>query len=490
MMMIQLENLSMRMLNDGEKKWLANRTHDKRPAVRALASEIYKQHFPFAERNAMKKQLRLNEVAFTVNSTVWNEFGDEHEVHRTFRFDRQKQLIVMEEPGADTEPRIAKLEPPGMAKLLKWMVHSLEVFCWEEDYCGRASDCNDDVEFGDDKDGFDTDIEENGEPAWNIQLKYSDGKEQHIKGYDDLPDHVEELYWALSEYFDDEEYEDEFSFFEAAYGCNGLNELADMVAHLLAEDEESGCEENLGIALVELTTFSIAEHPAKKGKRPYQTHSGASANIKFMQSFISQIHPELGQAENGKERLVQFVKYVSGSFTQPVGDLITVSDLDKTMAAIEKRYKLISRFSRDNRLQILRIKSSHRMFNSICNAIKSVHDSNKIQYELYLFHKQDQTAGHPAYILLHELGHILQTEITHDTAKVPESFYKLSDGISKIVEEQGISVAEIFADAFAMAIMQTFGWDEYDPFNMVSKETKNGFKIYMDGLIESYLASK
>lgn len=510
MTMLRLENLAMRRLSRNQeqqvalKKWLQNRTRDKRPAVKELAKEIYKQQFPFAEHNTLKKQLRLNEVEFNVNASVWDEFGDEQEAHCTFRFNRQNQQIMMTDPSVSDNPQVVKLEAPAMAKLLKWMVHSLEVFCWEEDYCGNAFD-HDEYEGFDDgldseEDACDLDFlfadeesEEKGEPTWSIHLKYSVGKEQHIKGYDDLPDRVELLYWELYKYFtdkDDEEYEDEFSFFEAAYGCDGLNELADLVAHLLADAEESGCEENLGIALVELTTFSFSEHPAEEGKRPYQTHSGASANIKFMQSFISQIHPELGQAANGKERLAQFVAFVKDNFTPPVGDSISVSDLDKTMAAIEKRYKLISRFSKTNRLRILRIRSSHKAFNSICNSIKSVYDSNKIQYELYLFNKKDPNAGHPAYILLHELGHILQIEITHDPAKTPESFCKLSGTIAKIAEEQNISVAEIFADAFAMAMMQTFGWTEYDPFNMVSEETKDGFKIYMDRLIEHYLALK
>lgn len=51
----RLLNFPMRRLTDAEKEWLENRTHDKRETVSTTAREVYKLHFPHAERNAMKK---------------------------------------------------------------------------------------------------------------------------------------------------------------------------------------------------------------------------------------------------------------------------------------------------------------------------------------------------------------------------------------------------------------------------------------------------
>ena len=62
-----LSNLHMGRLNDGEKKWLENRVHDRRPEVAALAREVYNMHFPYAERNARKKQLLINTMVFELN---------------------------------------------------------------------------------------------------------------------------------------------------------------------------------------------------------------------------------------------------------------------------------------------------------------------------------------------------------------------------------------------------------------------------------------
>lgn len=192
-----LKNLSMRRLTDAEKKWLENRTHDKREVVRTTAIDIYNLHFPHAERNAMKKQLRINEVIFTVNTELWDEYGDEYPVHCKFLLNRKNsQIEKLQLDDEELRSNCVELDPPEMAKLLKWMLHTLEVFCWDEDYCSRHScdSFDDGIDF-DEPDAFDELDEEcgvdgetdesgenmdEGEPTWSVWLKYSDGHEQNI----------------------------------------------------------------------------------------------------------------------------------------------------------------------------------------------------------------------------------------------------------------------------------------------------------------------
>ncbi len=57
MAMNRLMGLPFRHLGESDKKWLENRVHDKRPEVAEAAREIYRECFPYAERNAWKKQL-------------------------------------------------------------------------------------------------------------------------------------------------------------------------------------------------------------------------------------------------------------------------------------------------------------------------------------------------------------------------------------------------------------------------------------------------
>ena len=76
--------------------------------------------------------------------------------------------------------------PPSkiLAKLLKWTVHTLEIFWWGEDYCHPA------------------DAGQEEASLWSVHVEYSNGEAQDIKSADDLPDHVPELLFALAELFE------------------------------------------------------------------------------------------------------------------------------------------------------------------------------------------------------------------------------------------------------------------------------------------------
>lgn len=78
----RLMNLSGRRLSDAEKKWLNNRVHDKRPEVAAMAKEVHRMYFPYAERNAMKKQLLINKLTFAIHMEIYDEYGDSKMVHQ------------------------------------------------------------------------------------------------------------------------------------------------------------------------------------------------------------------------------------------------------------------------------------------------------------------------------------------------------------------------------------------------------------------------
>lgn len=80
------------------------------------------------------------------------------------------------------------IEPPPeiLAKLLKWTVHTLEIFWWGEDYCIPI-----DVEL------------EDAEPSlWIVHVEYYNGEVQDISSADDFPDNVLELLSALAEFFE------------------------------------------------------------------------------------------------------------------------------------------------------------------------------------------------------------------------------------------------------------------------------------------------
>ena len=498
MTLTRLYNLPANRLNDSDKKWLDSRTHDKRPAVKELASEIYQAHFPYAQRNALKNKLRINELEFTVSTCLWDEYGEEQLVCCQFALNRTESLLLKRRLGEDSPPDIVELEARDTAKLLKWMLHSLEIFCWDQDYCGSTSDAVAEVDYLDDPDdeldsmksgGQDTPkLEEKSEPTWSVLLKYADGNEQRIESYETgLPDRAEQLYYEMNSYFAyDDDDDDEFDFIELAYGCADLTELGHLVNDMLTDADENQSDVLIATALMDIMTLqNEGESSQKPNKRYYRTYSGASANIKFLQSFLTQLMAdEVQMGKEGSERLRQFVDYVQNNFTHPKGELLSPSDLDKILAALEKKYGLIRRLSATETLRILRIPNMHLSFNSVCNAVRPIYGTDCFRYEIYLFHCKDEQSGHPAYILLHEIGHALQVELTHDPRRIPESFCKMSNAFLGKPLEQSAIAPEIFADAFAIAMIRIFGWDEYGTFDEIDAGVKNTFTQYMDWLLE------
>ena len=221
-------------LSANDKKWLENRVHDRRPEVASIAREVYNMHFPYAERNERKKRLLINTLVFELNNvTVYDEFGDEYSIHMRFTANRLTNVLTMTDFGADGTEQSVTLEKKQMVKLLRWTVHTLEVFMWPEDYDLSPDDPFfdgplldllleywpeelDDEDEDDDEDSED-DMPE-AEIFWREQIEYADETEQEIVSYQDyLFDKPAELLFALSEYFQpdaddlDEEFNEELS---------------------------------------------------------------------------------------------------------------------------------------------------------------------------------------------------------------------------------------------------------------------------------------
>ncbi len=221
--MNRLVGLPFRHLSQSEKKWLENRVHDSRPEVAKAAREVYRECFPYAERNALKKQLVVSELDFEIHTEVYQEYGDWEIVNQEFHIVRKERKIIFQDLDRSIPEQEAVLDGGSMAKLLRWVVHTLEIFMWPQDYGYVPTggdpfmELNLEMEentFADDEDFMeDTGLfwepdeeEREGGPDWCVRVKYSNGIEQEIPCYDGgLTGKPEELYFCLLEYFEPEE---------------------------------------------------------------------------------------------------------------------------------------------------------------------------------------------------------------------------------------------------------------------------------------------
>ena len=213
----RLMNLPMGRLSAGDKGWLENRLHDQRPEVASLAREIYSLHFPFAERNARKKRLTINKLMYELHTTFFDGWGDELPVNKRFTADRVSRILTMTDFDTDGVERSMELDGGKMSTLLRWTVHTLEIFMWPDDYDldpMSLSGCFlDDWDEDADDNSLDEDtalVEPEREASWRVHIEYTDHSTQEIVSFQScLNDRPAELYLALLEYFEPEV--DEFS---------------------------------------------------------------------------------------------------------------------------------------------------------------------------------------------------------------------------------------------------------------------------------------
>ena len=183
----------------------------------SLAKEIYSLHFPFAERNARKKKLIINKLVFELHTMFFDEWGNELPVNKHFTADRVSRILTMTDFDADGVDRSMELDGKKMSALLRWTVHTLEIFMWPEDYDlapESLTGCFWDVQ-DEDADEYFIELEAlpaepKGEASWQVWIEYADGTTQEIVSYQPyLDNRPEKLFLALLEYFKPEE--DKFS---------------------------------------------------------------------------------------------------------------------------------------------------------------------------------------------------------------------------------------------------------------------------------------
>ena len=214
--MSRLMDFPMRRLSENEKKWLKTKMKDDCPEVADTAREIYNVCFPYAEHNAIKKQLVINTLSFGVHTEVYDEYGNMELVDRHFTIDRKSRVLTMTDFQTEGVEQSVTLEGGQMAKLLRYIVHTLEIFMWEEDYSLRPDEGDYDSFFNGEEDFFMEDLkdgleiqpqqEPEGSPSWRVQVEYTNHTEQDICSYEDyLSDRPEELYLSLLEYFEPED---------------------------------------------------------------------------------------------------------------------------------------------------------------------------------------------------------------------------------------------------------------------------------------------
>jgi hypothetical protein len=88
----------------------------------------------------MKKQLVINTLSFDVHTEAYDGDGDTELADCRFTIDRKSHVLTMTDFHTESGEQSVILEGGQMAKLLRYIVHTLEIFMWEQDYCLRPDE--------------------------------------------------------------------------------------------------------------------------------------------------------------------------------------------------------------------------------------------------------------------------------------------------------------------------------------------------------------
>ena len=194
-------------LSGQQRDWLKGLRNDSRPEVASTARELYADRFPHAARNERKRQLHIDHMEFSVCGEVYDEYGDGWFRELCFTLDRKTHTVTLRQED-ETIPLVLTVKE--MRRLLNVIVNNYEVFCWEEDY-GFSDAADADDLWEDEWDSETPDAQEPPDepgyedtPSWEVSVSYLNGEVQEMRGYDDLPDRVNELTLDLLALFEDE----------------------------------------------------------------------------------------------------------------------------------------------------------------------------------------------------------------------------------------------------------------------------------------------
>ena len=118
-------------LSTQQRDWLKGLQNDSRPEVASTAKELYADRFPYAARNARKKQLHILRMEFSVCGEVIDEYGDVCYEDIQFTLDRKAHTVALRQENKTAQITLTEKD---MRKLLNVIVNNYEVFCWEDDY--------------------------------------------------------------------------------------------------------------------------------------------------------------------------------------------------------------------------------------------------------------------------------------------------------------------------------------------------------------------
>lgn len=168
-----------------------------------------------------------------------------------------------------------------------------------------------------------------------------------------------------------------------------------------------------------------------------------------------------GQKQVGKivSGLKKFLIHCE-DFVDPTGIEIAPRQIEMIIDIAQKRFNLIDILAPVNPLVIMRLNNTNKRCNSMCGVIGEGSGTRAI---IMMFNPRNEE-NDPVYIFAHELGHAFHLALTHEPQIMPARFDEFNEllGVTKVIPIS--DKVEVFADVFAMALLNCPELRVYNPF--------------------------
>jgi len=149
-------------------------------------------------------------------------------------------------------------------------------------------------------------------------------------------------------------------------------------------------------------------------------------------------------------------------FVDPTGIVITSEQIKMVVDIAQRRFSLIDILAPVTPLVIMRLNNTNKQFNSMCGVMGEGSGTRAI---IMMFNSRNEEYD-PVYIFAHELGHAFHLALTHEPHIMPARFDELNEliGVRKYIPIS--DKIEVFADVFAIALLNCPELKAHNPFGM------------------------
>lgn len=259
------------------------------------------------------------------------------------------------------------------------------------------------------------------------------------------------------------------------------DDLLEVKRHLITIDEAIERNEVNRSQFCKLLSSTIIEWSVMPRSSIFQPEKDKRYHIYSAETsiapYLASVGLMLGRVSEVRKHIKEIIADIDATIIEPTGICTTVEQEEMVLAVLLEKFSYLEVVSTRKPLSVLNINNTHRLFNSTCGV-----DESASAFVIHMYNMKN-ISFIPEYVFLHELGHALQAAMSGSVLTVPDEFIDFHNSLpgTPRIEHGNTDAPELFADAFAIAVMRGTELYRFDPFHF-SDGLKGLFEAFFEEL--------